>query len=120
MARLNEVESLDTQQPPLRDEAAEDQSIADAEGFRRVARRLYISHSLSTWNSRMFEFGAFLFLADVFPETLLFASVYALARSLTVFLLSSSIGGIMDVSNRLWAIRASISEQGLSIVVSRG
>ncbi|KAL9060554.1 MAG: hypothetical protein Q9206_000964 [Seirophora lacunosa] len=66
----------------------------------------------------MFEFGAFLFLADVFPETLLFASVYALARSLTVFLLSSSIGGIMDVSNRLWAIRASIMWQRIPVAAS--
>lgn len=103
-------EGFDTQQPG-RNREAEDQSIMDAERFRTATRRLYISHSLSTWNSRMFEFGAFLFLADVFPDTLLFASVYALARSLAVFLLSSWVGGIMDTSNRLWAIRASISEQ---------
>ncbi|KAL9013661.1 MAG: hypothetical protein Q9173_001655 [Seirophora scorigena] len=114
----NGAESLKSQQPPMGDEAAEDQSTVDAEGFRRVTRRLYTSHTLSTWNSRMFEFGAFLFLADVFPETLLFASVYALARSLAVFLLSSWIGGIMDGSNRLWAIRASIMWQRIPVAAS--
>lgn len=82
-------------------------------GKKIVAIRLYICHALSTWNSRMFEFGAFLFLADVFPGTLSFASIYALARSLAAFLLSSWIGGLMDRSDRLVAIRHSISEQHL-------
>ena len=59
----------------------------------------------------MFEFGAFLFLASLFPGTLLFASVYALVRSLAVFLLSSWVGGLMDENNRLSTIRSSISEQ---------
>ena len=80
-------------------------------GKKTVALRLYVSHALSTWNSRMFEFGAFLFLADIFTGTLLFASLYALARSLAVFLLSSWLGGLMDRSNRLVAIRHSISEE---------
>lgn len=86
-------------------------SLLAAEQFQNAARRLYISHSLSTWNSRMFEFGAFLFLAGLFPGTLLFASIYALSRSLAVSLLSSWIGGVMDKSNRLSTIRSSISEQ---------
>lgn len=58
----------------------------------------------------MFEFSAFLFLARVFPGTLRYASVYALARSLAVFLLSSWVGGLMDVSDRLSTIRMSIGE----------
>ncbi|KAL8905643.1 MAG: hypothetical protein Q9171_006592 [Xanthocarpia ochracea] len=76
--------------------------------FTRITVRLYASHLLSTWNSRMFEFAAFLFLAGVFPGTLLFASIYALARSFAVFLLSSLIGRLMDRSNRLLTIRHSI------------
>merc|ERR1712000_67280 len=42
-----------------------------------IARRLYVSHFLSTWNSRIFEFGAVLYLASIFPGTLLPMSVYA-------------------------------------------
>ena len=48
----------------------------------RIQHRLYTSHALSTWNSRLFEFGAFLFLAKIYPLTLLPASVYALARTI--------------------------------------
>lgn len=58
----------------------------------------------------MFEFAAFLFLAAVFPGTLLYASIYALSRSFAVFLLSSSIGKLMDRLDRLVTIRHSISE----------
>ncbi|KAH8686274.1 iron transporter [Ilyonectria robusta] len=46
----------------------------------RIAHRLYLSHFLSTWNSRVFEFGAVLYLATIFPGTLLPMSVYALTR----------------------------------------
>lgn len=78
--------------------------------FNRIARRLYLSHALSTWNSRMFEFGAVLFLAGNFPGTLFYASFYALIRALCAAILSSWVGGQMDKSHRLKAIRQSISE----------
>ncbi len=78
--------------------------------FNRIVRRLYISHALSTWNSRMFEFGAVLFLAEIFPGTLFYASFYALVRALFAAVLSSWVGGQMDKSHRLKAIRQSISE----------
>ena len=57
----------------------------------------------------MFEFGAVLFLASIFPGTLLYASIYALVRSLSAVLLSSWLGSIVDRSNRLKVIRQSIS-----------
>lgn len=75
---------------------------------RRVCRRLYISHALSTWNSRLFEFGAFLFLAGIYPNTLLPASVYALARAASAALLSPWLGTYIDVADRLRAVRLSI------------
>jgi iron-regulated transporter 1 len=31
----------------------------------KVARRLYVSHLLSTWNSGVFEFGSVLYLAAI-------------------------------------------------------
>lgn len=79
----------------------------------KVLRGLYLSHSLSTWNSRMFEFGAVLFLARIFPRTQLFTSIYALVRALGSILLSNSIGAAMDRSNRLTAMRSSIVWQRL-------
>lgn len=75
---------------------------------KQVLTRLYISHWLSTWNSRMFEFGAVLFLASIFPGTLLYASVYALVRSLAAVVLSSWLGSVADRASRLKLIRQSI------------
>ncbi|CAP95736.1 Pc21g08390 [Penicillium rubens Wisconsin 54-1255] len=75
---------------------------------RSVLTRLYISHTLSTWNSRMFEFGAVLFLASIFPGTLLYASIYALVRAFSAVALSSWLGAQVDHSDRLVAVRHSI------------
>ena len=75
---------------------------------KQVLTRLYISHWLSTWNSRMFEFGAVLFLASIFQGTLLYASVYALVRSLTAVVLSSWLGSVADRASRLKVARQSI------------
>lgn len=88
-----------------------DTSINDvaAEGIhRRNCHRLYLSHALSTWNSRVFEFGAFLFLASIFPDTLLPASIYALARSAAAAICSPWLGGHIDRSDRLGIVRLSI------------
>ncbi|PHH52344.1 Solute carrier family 40 member 1 [Ceratocystis fimbriata CBS 114723] len=80
--------------------------------------RLYISHFLSTWNSRLFEFGAVLFLAAVYPGTLLPLSLYALARGIAATLLSPSLGVVIDTYDRLRVVRASIIIQRLSVAVS--
>ncbi|KAJ5496647.1 hypothetical protein N7463_008634 [Penicillium fimorum] len=83
-----------------------------------VLKRLYISHTLSAWNSRMFEFGAVLFLASIFPGTLLYASIYALVRAFSTVALSSWLGAQVDRSDRLVAVRYSIVWQRLPVAVS--
>ena len=75
-----------------------------------ISRPLYISHFLSTWNVRGFEFGAVLFLATIFPGTLLPMSVYALVRAVSAILLSPMIGHYIDFGNRLQVIRVSIGK----------
>ena len=77
---------------------------------RRILARLYISHALSTWNSRMFEFGAVIFLASIFPGTLFYASCYALFRSAAGTLLSARVGHGVDHLERLSFIRSSIGK----------
>lgn len=74
------------------------------------ARRLYISHFLSTWNSRAFEFGAVLYLATVFPGTLLPMSLYALVRGLSAIIFAPAIGLYIDTGHRLRVVRMSIGE----------
>lgn len=84
----------------------------------RIVRRLYISHFLSTWNSRVFEFGAFLYLATIYPNTLLPMSAYAFARGLAAILFSPLIGQYIDASNRLKAVRLSVIVQRIMVAAS--
>lgn len=83
-----------------------------------LAVRLYTSHFLSTWNSRVFEFGAVLFLASIFPGTLLPMSVYALVRSASAILFAQSIGSWIDHGDRLTVVRVSILGQRLAVAAS--
>jgi hypothetical protein len=83
----------------------------------RIIKRLYTSHFLSTWNTRVFEFGAVLYLASVFPGTLLPMSVYALTRGASAILFSSAAGQYIDTGNRLQVVRASIGNGQTSPVV---
>jgi solute carrier family 40 (iron-regulated transporter), member 1 len=88
---------------------------ADAEPIniilhRQLLPRLYISHTLSTWNSRMFEFGAVIFLVSIFPGTLFYTSCYALIRCAAGATFSSRIGHVVDHMERLGFIRLSIGK----------
>ena len=75
-----------------------------------IETRLYVSHFLSTWNSRVFEFGAILFIASIFPGTLLPTSSYALVRAASAAVVSPFLGSYIDENERLPVIRASIGE----------
>jgi hypothetical protein len=75
-----------------------------------AVRWLLTSHFLSTWNSRVFEFSAILFIAVIFPGSLLPASLYALARSGAAILFAPSVGRYIDSSNRLQTVRYSIGK----------
>ncbi|RVX68592.1 hypothetical protein B0A52_07019 [Exophiala mesophila] len=79
---------------------------------------LYISHFLSMWNARSFEFGAVLFLATIYPDTLLPMSVYALLRALAAITLSPTVGHSIDTRNRLSVIRLSIIGQRAAVIIS--
>ncbi|KAL5628700.1 hypothetical protein BROUX41_002091 [Berkeleyomyces rouxiae] len=84
----------------------------------RLTPRLYVSHFLSTWNSRMFEFGAVLFLIAIYPGTLLPPSLYALARGIAATLFAPGLGTLVDTANRLSIVRYSILIQRLSVAAS--
>ncbi|KAK3201797.1 hypothetical protein GRF29_164g715977 [Pseudopithomyces chartarum] len=64
--------------------------------------KLYLSHALSTWNARAFEFGAVIFLSAIFPGTLFYASIYALIRALAAFVFSAQ--NILSVVFEYFAI----------------
>ncbi len=83
-----------------------------------LTARLYTSHFLSTWNSRLFEFGAVLFLAAIFPDTLLPLSIYAMVRGAAAILFAQGIGSWIDHGNRLAVVRTSIVGQRLAVAMS--
>lgn len=83
-----------------------------------ISTYLYVSHFLSTWNSRVLEFGAVLFLAEMVPGTFLPLSLYALFRSLSAIIFSSKLGSYIDTNNRLKVVRHSIVFQRMAVIVS--
>lgn len=95
-------------------QSEDNEQLKDRSDMSKIERLLYISHFLSTWNSRLFEFGAFLFLASIYPSSLLPASIYALARAASAAVLSPWIGSFVDDYNRLWVIRISIGKNMLT------
>ncbi|KAJ5604584.1 iron-regulated transporter [Penicillium lagena] len=117
MAKLiAEQTAPDERTPLIQDETGEIQSYSPQEQEdhaedrlqTNIAYRLYISHFLSTWNSRVFEFGAVLYLATIYPGTLLPMSVYALSRGLAAIFFAPAVGHYIDVGNRLQVVRVSI------------
>ena len=101
---------------PLPEEMNEGVMISGVERVSSsVKRDLYVSHFLSTWNSRLFEFAAFLFLSNAYPQTLIPASLYALARAASVIMFSSFLGKAIDQWSRIRVIRISIRKLHLCV-----
>ena len=120
------LRAVEDQRPGSSASIAEDSSANTADegessyAFPTIPRQLYVSHFLSAWNVRGFEFGAVLFLATVFPGTLLPMSVYALVRAASAIVFSPFVGRYIDSGNRLQAIRISIGESFGSLSTPRG
>lgn len=85
---------------------------------RSLALRLYVSHFLSTWNSRVFEFGAALFLTSIYPGTLLPVSIYSLVRNAGYIMFAQPVGNWINKGNRLNLIRTSIIGQRVPVAAS--
>ncbi|KAK9430537.1 Ferroporti-1 [Lipomyces doorenjongii] len=83
-----------------------------------ILARVCISHFLSAWNSRIFEYSAVLFLTSIFPGTLLPPSVYALWRALSAMFLAPAMGRQVDKTNRLVVVRRSIVFQRAAVACS--
>lgn len=99
---------------------SEDDVLPDGCVSPALTTRLYVSHFLSTWNSRLFEAAAVYFLASIFHNSLLPVSIYALMRNGAVVLLTAPVGWWIDKGNRLAVVQTSIVGQRLSIATSCG
>jgi iron-regulated transporter 1 len=85
---------------------------------RATEGHLFLSHFLSTWNSRLFEAGVVYFLAAIFKESLQPISIYALVRNAVAIVLSVPLGTWIDHSDRLLVVRLSILSQRISVAAS--
>ncbi|KAF9945100.1 hypothetical protein BGZ70_004043 [Mortierella alpina] len=83
-----------------------------------VHQKLYISHFLTSWVDRSFEFASYLLIAKVFTSSLLQSSLYGLITTLAALLLSNRIGNWINLLSRLQTYRITLLTQKLSIVIS--
>ncbi|KAI8067114.1 Ferroporti-1 [Gongronella butleri] len=80
--------------------------------------RLYVSHFLTSWTDRVFDFACFLLIAEAFPVSLLYPSVYGFATTISAILFSSHVGNLVDTTPRLTFVRHTLLVQKASIVTS--
>lgn len=81
---------------------------------RKALWSLLLQHLSSTWQSRSFEFGSFLFLATLFPNSLLPASIFTFFTTASAIAGSGFIGNLVDDIPRLQFVRRCILVQKLT------
>lgn len=117
----HDLPSLDTDGAALVADAGEPgHDTSPIEISKSLTVRLYLSHFLSTWNSRLFEAAVVYFLASIFPDNLLPISAYAIGRNVAAIALTVPVGVWIDRGNRLTVVRSSILGQRISVAASCG
>ncbi|KAF8927236.1 Ferroporti-1 [Dissophora ornata] len=81
-------------------------------------RRLYLSHLLTSWVDRSFEFASYLLISRVYTTSLLQSSIYGLTTTLAALLLSNRIGNWINILSRLNTYRITLFVQKSSIILS--
>ncbi|KAK9728370.1 hypothetical protein K7432_001158 [Basidiobolus ranarum] len=102
--------------PLLRDDSSTQHSTEEAQPFGKG--RLYTSHFLNVWGDRLYEFASFLFIMEVFQDTLLPSSLFGFLVTFSAIVCGGMIGNWVDRSDRLRVVRTSIILQKLSIALS--
>lgn len=74
----------------------------------------------STWGDRTAEFAFYLYLIELFKDTLLPASVFGFVTTVAVILFSASIGSLVDRYHRLVFVRWCIVVQKFSAAIAYG
>ncbi|KAF9114849.1 hypothetical protein BGX27_009597 [Mortierella sp. AM989] len=80
--------------------------------------KLYLSHLLTSWVDRSFEFASYLLISRVYTSSLLQASIYGLTITLAALLFSNRIGNWINILSRLNTYRITLLAQKLSIIFS--
>lgn len=80
--------------------------------------RLYLSHFLTSWTDRVFEFSCYLFIGDIFKTSLLLASIYGFSTTISAIVWSNWVGRLADSTSRLLFVRMTMLVQKFAIVAS--
>jgi len=81
-------------------------------------RKLYLSHLLTSWVDRSFEFASYLLISQVYTASLLQVSLYGLTTTLVALVLSSRIGHWINLLSRINTYRVTLLCQKGSILLS--
>ncbi|KAI9738943.1 MAG: hypothetical protein M1818_005257 [Claussenomyces sp. TS43310] len=96
-----------------------EESASESSFSRAQARHLYVSHLLSTWNARTYEFAAILFTAATYPDTLAASAIRGIVTTIASICVSSSVGRWIDgAPNRLNALLTTITTNRLSVMAA--
>ncbi|KAI7873319.1 hypothetical protein K492DRAFT_139060, partial [Lichtheimia hyalospora FSU 10163] len=79
---------------------------------------LYISHFLTSWTDRFYEFASYLFIIEIFKESLLLPSIYGFIVTISAIMFSNYVGKYVDIIERLKIIRITMFVQKMSIIIS--
>jgi iron-regulated transporter 1 len=79
---------------------------------------LYVSQGLSSWGDRMWEFASFIFLVDVFPDSLLPAALLGFVVEGSAILFGPALGRKIDSWNRLRSICTALLTQNTSVAAA--
>lgn len=80
--------------------------------------RLYMSHFLSAWGDRMWEFAVGLLLIHVWPDTLATGAAYGMVLAVVQVLGGAPIGDWVDRSERIAVVRRSLVVANGSVAAS--
>ncbi|KAF9432598.1 hypothetical protein BGZ76_010580 [Entomortierella beljakovae] len=80
--------------------------------------KLYLSHLLTSWVDRSFEFASYLLISRVYTDSLLQSSIYGLTTTLVALVFSNRIGSWINILSRLNTYRITLIAQKFSIIVS--
>jgi solute carrier family 40 (iron-regulated transporter), member 1 len=80
--------------------------------------KIYIYCFLSSWGDRLYEFISYLFIIEIFPNSLLYPSIYGFCITFSSILFSNKIGNIIDTQYRLKVIKITILLRKISIMIN--
>ena len=63
---------------------------------RKSSLAMYVSHVLSTWGQRGWEFMVGILMVQIYPSSLLLVATFGMFDAAAVTLFSSSVGGYID------------------------